>query len=356
MRQATTLRRMSTPRGYAERHRFGRVLRIPTPTPAWTGLGAINSYVILPPEGSRRGLTQIDTGMRMAESFDALRRGFKEFGLALEQIERILVTHAHGDHFGQAQRLKLLSGAQVFASSGEAERMRAGWTPLKLRGTEAATWLHRFGLPDEILEAKPNGPTPGDLSEPVEVEGILAEGDRIDLGEFTLEVVGTPGHCDDHIVFYERELGLLFSGDHLLTDISPVPLLHIPAPGEARRPSLIEFMRSLAKVEALRVESTYPAHGDVIWDHRQLVAGYRLHHERRKLQMARRLADRVLTPFELGAEIFPKYFRDPRQSFLVLSEVVGHLDLLVEDGTCAWESDGAVDRVRLASHASLEGQ
>jgi hypothetical protein len=115
-------------------------------------------------------------------------------------------------------------------------------------------------------------------------------------------------------------------------------------------------MRSLAKAEALHAEATHPAHGDVIWDHRKLIASYRLHHERRKLQMARRLAGRVLSPYELGAEIFPKYFRDPRQSFLVISEVVGHLDLLVEDGTCVWERDGVVDRVRLASGANLQDQ
>jgi glyoxylase-like metal-dependent hydrolase (beta-lactamase superfamily II) len=348
---------MTQARSYAERHRFGRVLRIPTPTPARTGLGAINSYVILPPEGSQRGVTLIDTGMRMSESFDALRRGFKEFGLALEQIERILVTHAHGDHFGQARRLRELSGAQVYASAGEAERMRTGFSPAAMRGGVGAYWMRRFGMPEEVVEAKaPAGAMPSDLSEPIDVDGVLGEGDRIDLGEFTLEVIGTPGHCDDHIIFWERDLRAIFSGDHLLTDISPVPLLNIPAPGGVRRPSLIEFMRSLAKAEALAADATYPAHGDVIFDHRKLIAGYRLHHERRKLQIARRLGERVMSPFELGAEIFPKHFRDPRQSFLVMSEVVGHLDLLIEDGTCAWENDGVVERVRLVKHVDLQDQ
>jgi glyoxylase-like metal-dependent hydrolase (beta-lactamase superfamily II) len=217
--------------------------------------------------------------------------------------------------------------------------------------------MRRFGMPEDIVAAKaPTGAMPSDLSEPVEVDGVLAEGDRIDLGEFTLEVVGTPGHCDDHIVFWERDLRLIFSGDHLLPDISPVPLLNIPPPGVARRPSLIEFMRSLTKAEGLAADATYPAHGDVIFDHRKLIGSYRLHHERRKLQIARRLGGRVLSPYELGAEIFPRHFRDPRQSFLVISEVVGHLDLLVEDGTCAWESDGAVDRVRLVRDVGLQDQ
>ena len=53
---------------------------------------------------------------------------------------------------------------------------------------------------------------------------------------------------------------------------------------------------------------------------------------------------------ELGID---QFCRDPRQSFLVMSEVVGHLDLLVADGTCVWERDGAVDRVRMVRDVDL---
>jgi glyoxylase-like metal-dependent hydrolase (beta-lactamase superfamily II) len=103
------------PRSYAERHRFGRVARIPTPTPL--GVGDVDSYLILPPRDGEGGVTLVDTGVKTPESFEALRSGLKEHGVAIEDVERILVTHAHMDHFGQAKGIRDLSGARVYASA-----------------------------------------------------------------------------------------------------------------------------------------------------------------------------------------------------------------------------------------------
>jgi len=88
---------------FAARNRFGRdgrVGRIATPTPL--GVGDSNSHPLLPPN-DRDGLTPIDTGVNTPASFAALQNGSKEFGVEWREIERILVTHAHMDHFGQAK-------------------------------------------------------------------------------------------------------------------------------------------------------------------------------------------------------------------------------------------------------------
>lgn len=334
---------MSQPlRGAPESQRFGRVGRIPTPTPF--PVGDINVYLIFPVPGSE-SLTLVDTGVLSPEAFEALRRGLKDFGCALEQVERILVTHAHPDHFGQARRLRDLSGALVFASAIEAERMRVGWSPRAHFRERASTWLRRWGVPAELLaEYDSRGGEGPAWQEAVEVDGVLAEGDRIALGDFTLEVIETPGHCEGHLVFYEADTRTLFSGDHLLTDISPVPLLHIPEEGEEREKSLIRFMQSLDRVERLDCDRTFPSHGGLILDHRKVIAGYRLHHERRKLQIARYLEDGPLTPFEIAARMFRKHHRS--EFFLVMSEVIGHLDLLLEEGLVAMEESGGVSRAR----------
>jgi hypothetical protein len=69
-------------RSFAERNRFGRVGRIPTPTPL--GVGDINAYVLFPPDGppgevreGGPGLTLIDTGVKTPEAFDALPLGLE---------------------------------------------------------------------------------------------------------------------------------------------------------------------------------------------------------------------------------------------------------------------------------------
>ncbi len=330
-------------RSYVDRHRFGRVGRIPTPTPF--PVGDINSYLIFPTEPGGP-LTLVDTGVRSPEAFEALRRGFKEYGVALDQVDRILVTHAHPDHFGQARRLRELSGASVHASAVEATRMRTGWSPRAHFRETALAWLRRWGVPDDLMrELAAGAPGAPPFQDPVEVDGTLADGDRVELGDFTLEVIETPGHCEGHIVFYERDTRTLFSGDHLLTDISPVPLLNIPDEGEPRQKSLLRFMDSLARVETLDCEITLPSHGDVIRDHRKLIAGYRLHHERRALQIARYLEEEgPLTPFEIASRMFRKHVRG--ELFLVMSEVIGHVDVLEEEGTVVMEPEGGVLRAR----------
>ena len=340
-----------TPRGFVERNRFGRVGRIPTPTPF--PVGDIHCYLVLPQAGSGP-LTLIDTGVKSPEAFEALHRGVKEHGFALEQIERILITHAHPDHFGQARRLRELSGAEILASEIESRLMTGYFLPSANRSDAVVSCLRRFGVPDEHLAVDEGRAEFGrSIQDPVEVDGVIAEGDVLELGDYRVEVFATPGHCDGHVVFYERETRTLFSGDHLLTDISPVPLLSIPEEeGVARPRSLLRFMDSLDKVEALDCRVTFPSHGDVIWDHRRVIAGYRLHHERRKLQIVRFLGRGPKSPFEVARRMFPKHYR--RELFLVMSEVVGHLDLLEEEGLVELVDDGAVARARLLGRPGVE--
>jgi glyoxylase-like metal-dependent hydrolase (beta-lactamase superfamily II) len=330
--------------GYANQHRFGRVMRIPTPTPF--PVGDINSYLF--EDSSHRGeLTLIDTGVKSTAAFDALRKGFKEFGYALEQVRRILVTHAHMDHYGQALRLREISGATVYASEFEAERMKTYWSPSAQRDERTLAAFSRWGVPRELAQDDGGrSDLSKQLQDPMEVDVVLSEGDRVEIGDWTLEVLETPGHCEGHIVFYERDTRTLFSGDHLLTDISPVPLLSFPKrEGEPRPKSLVRFMQSLQKVERLDCEITFPSHGDVILDHRKLIAGYRLHHERRALQLTRMLAAAPRTPFELATKMFPRHYAS--QLFLVLSEVMGHLEMLVDEGRVRMQEKGGVEYAQL---------
>ena len=338
---------MSIPHDHPERNRFGRVGRVPTPTP-FAGLGDINTYQLLPgSEGD--GLTLIDTGVKSPESLEAFERGLKEFGFAIEQIERILITHAHVDHFGQARRIRDRCGAPVYAAPLEARRMAGLVPPSGDRRDHVVAYLRRWGIPDELIfYENPLAARAATLHDPVEVDGTLSDGDVVAVDDLRLHAIETPGHCPQHLVFYEPRLRWLFSGDHLLTDISPVPLLDLPEDPAVPRPkSLVRFMDSLAKVERLECRLTFPSHGDVIYDHRELIAGYRLHHERRKLQIEKKLRAGPRTPFELAVDMFPKYYET--QIYLVMSEVIGHLDLLEEEGSVVVEEDGRVERARLTS-------
>jgi glyoxylase-like metal-dependent hydrolase (beta-lactamase superfamily II) len=330
---------------YIERHRFGPVGRIPTPTPF--AVGDINSYVLLPPADSDE-LVLIDTGVRTEDAWQALGQGLKEYGFRVEDVTLLLLTHAHPDHYGQARRVQEASRCPIYIHADARQSFERYESFDPARAELVAYHYARWGVPPELRVMRLGPPGSENLVEAIEPDRYLENGDRIDCAGIRLEVIHTPGHCPDEVVFWLPESGRLFSGDHLLPDITPVPLLHVPETrGASRVPSLIRFLESLERVEPLPARIVFPSHGDVIWDHRGLIASYRLHHEKRKLQIARGLRQGDLSPAEVARKMFRHVWQ--QQVHLVLSEVIGHLDVLERDGHVeSFERDGVI-RYRLLS-------
>jgi glyoxylase-like metal-dependent hydrolase (beta-lactamase superfamily II) len=304
-------------------------------------VGDVHSYALLPPPGSD-DLILIDTGVRTDDAWEALRGGLKEYGFRVEDVTLILLTHAHPDHYGQARRIQRASGCHIYIHA-EARQSFSRYETLDPSRAEIVAYHYaRWGVPPELSTFR-LGPVGSEtLVESIEPDRYLSDGDRIDCAGICLEVVHTPGHCPEQVVFWVAESGTLFSGDHLLPEITPVPLLHVPETRKASRsPSLIRFLESLEKVEDLPARRVFPSHGDVIWDHRRLISSYRLHHEKRKLQIARSLRHGDLSPAGIAQKMFRRVWQ--QQVHLVLSEVIGHLDLLERDGCVeTFERDGVI--------------
>ncbi|MGH0033435.1 MAG: MBL fold metallo-hydrolase [Myxococcota bacterium] len=315
----------------------GRIARIPTPT--GFPVGDINSYLILP-EKDAGGPVLVDSGVHTDEAWEALEDGLAALGTAVGEIRLLLLTHAHPDHFGQAARIVRESGCPVW-SHGAAPRAieRYAFEAPPERQAVLTRFLVRLGVPPRRAR-EAFGPAGGRAAvEYVEVDRLLEDGERIDLGRevpgfggsFELEVIHTPGHCPDLVCYWHAASGAIFAGDHLLPDITPVCLIDVPATADGERvATLAQFHESLDKVEGLPVELVLPSHGDVLPTHRRLIADYRLHTGKRLLKIARILAEGELTPYALGRTMFPAVYDS--QLHLVLSEVMGHLDILTRDG------------------------
>jgi len=100
-------------RRFTNKESSTRVGRIPTPS-GFPGLGDINSYLIFPEENSDE-LILIDTGVRSDEAWQALNDGLKQLNCRVEDITKILLTHGHTDHYGQAHRIHKASGCELWA-------------------------------------------------------------------------------------------------------------------------------------------------------------------------------------------------------------------------------------------------
>jgi len=307
-----------------------RVVRIPTPT--GLGVGDVHAYLILPADDADAPVL-IDTGVHSDEAWAHLEQGFASVGRRVEELGRVLLTHAHPDHFGQAARIAAAAGCPVWGHR-LSPRGIAAYTeePGPEQVARVAAFYERLGVPPDRARRRYGPPGGLDLVRPIELDHLLADGDRVTAAGLELEVLHVPGHCPDLVVYWHAPSGTLFSGDHLLPDITPVCMLDVPdREGDERVHTLTQFHRSIDRVEPLKVKLVLPSHGEPLPGHRRLIASYRLHTEQRALKIARRLARRGwATPFEVGRGMFPNAWED--QLHLVLSEVMGHLDVLEEEG------------------------
>ncbi len=316
----------------------GRIARLSTPT--GLPVGDIHSYLLIP-ESPSEAPVLVDTGVRSPAAREALESGLAALGFRVEDLGLILLTHAHPDHFGQAAGLARRAGCEVWAHEAAQESIDRYALPIPPERREViATFLRRLGVPESRARL-PFGPPGGtSLVEPLVATPCLRGGDEIEVAGLRLQVIHTPGHCPELVVFWHAESGTLLSGDHILPDITPVCLFDIPKEVDApRRHALSLFLESLAAVEPLPVRQVLPSHGDPLPSHRATLRAYRLHADQRMLRLARMLERRrEATAWQLAGELFPRAIET--QLHLVLSEVLGHLDLLEEGGHVALERRG----------------
>ena len=140
-----------------------------------------------------------------------------------------------------------------------------------------------------------------------------------------------PGHSPSDTVFHDRERRVLIAGDHLLGHISSNPLITRPRDGTSERPqALVQYLDSLAATREMDFELALPGHGDEVKGARELIDKRLRLHRRRADKILRLIAERPRTAYEIARELWAELA--VTQAYLTLSEVLGHLDLLLNDG------------------------
>ncbi len=297
--------------------------RITLPLPFYPK--AIQCYLV-----SAERTTLIDCGIKGSGNLKFLRRKLEEAGTAIEDIDLLVITHAHIDHCGQALQIKEASGCEVAVHRYEAGNLEDFPQGRDTDGdSPVLAALLEWGVPEDLVKiGARHTALMRSLRDNVTVDRRLEDGDVLDLGEVKLETIHVPGHSAGQIVLHDPARRLLFSADHLLPDISPVPLLQFYHGLPERPHSLVNFMASVRKVDALELDVALPSHGEPILDVEEVVEGYRLHTEKRQLRVERILRKHgPITAYEAAELLFSKKTASG-QWFLCLSEIIGHLELL----------------------------
>lgn len=256
----------------------------------------INTYLV---EGSR-GWLLIDTGWNDDDSFEALAEGLAGIGLEFGDIEQIITTHIHPDHFGLAGRLKLTCGATLAMHEVEKEFIDAATTRFAHLMDDMNRWLRCNGVPDEYLPEFQDIPIDViELVSPVVPDRGLRDGEIINTGLFELHVIWTPGHSPGHVCLYEPENRLLFSGDHVLPVTTPNISIHV----EEFFDPLEDYLRSLAKISGLDVSLGLPAHENIYTDLNGRIRELLAHHDTRKTEILGTISSQPRTAFQISSLI-----------------------------------------------------
>ena len=235
-----------------------------------------------------RALTMIDTGLQEDRYTQAMFAHLTKLGRRY-RVEQAAITHSHPDHRGGLPWVRASIGPRLYA-------------------------------PAKAIA----------IAEPAVGKGLLAplqEGDVLEADGVRLEVIDTPGHSEDSVSFWDREDGVLFTGDTILGKGTTV-VHDLPA-----------YMGSLEKLLALQPPIICPGHGPILRDGVAAVREYIAHRQQREAQIVEQLRTGSKTAQGLLRAIYPDV--DKRLHPLARRNIGQHLTKLQLEGQVQVEGSGA---------------
>jgi glyoxylase-like metal-dependent hydrolase (beta-lactamase superfamily II) len=279
--------------------------------------GTVNAFLAI-----GETVTLIDAGNLGRESYQQLKSKIHNAGVALTDIDHVLLTHIHIDHAGGIPYLQEEADLPIFVHEQARESINHSLADFERNTLYMKGFLEQCGADPEkhIFSRNYKQENWGNVH-------YLKEGDRMPLGGVPYEVVFVPGHSQCDILLWDSETGAAFAGDHLLKAFSVNAFIEPPQEGERERPKpLLQYRNSLEKVSRLPLGLVYPGHGDPFTDHLALIEKRLQEQEKRCEQILKILADGPKAIFDICREMYPHL--QGTAVFLGLSQIQGHIDLL----------------------------
>ena len=291
-------------------------------------LKAIHSYILVEEDESGQPTCHIvDTGFNAQPCKEALMSALETLNVSLKK-SKLIITHLHSDHSGLAAQLNQ-TGVQILTGAVDGQMIndmtkRSYWEGFEKRALMMDLEKDKVGF---------NG-HPGYKYCPKEeiTYEALEEGDVLEIGSYTFEVLDIPGHTPGHIALFDREKGILISGDHILDPITP----NIAFWGFEWN-ILDVYFESLKKVRKLKVNLILPSHRKLITDHVKRIDELMAHHMERLDEIQAIIQDWTSirdTACQMHWSIRSKDwegFPDP-QKWFASGEAMSHLEYLYIKG------------------------
>lgn len=317
---------------------------IAIPLPPDTPLLTANLYAV----GSGP-ITLIDTGPKFPGALEFVREHLHSAGFGFDDVERIILTHGHVDHMGLAAQIRAAAaGAVEICIHAEDHWLITPQHHREQMWSDEAEQLTAWaGVPAEVVDdMRRRFRFFGELIDPVEGARFLEDGEEFCAGGQQLRIVHTPGHTPGSICVYAPDQNVLFSGDTVIKHITPNPLVNMKRFGveNAGYRSLPTFDRSLERIGMLDVRYAFPGHGEYVDDLSGVISTYRAHHRQRLDQVWEALKKQARSVYELIPDVFPVV--PEGDALLAVSEIVVHLEVLLDEGRAALVEPGTPARFR----------
>ena len=232
-------------------------------------------YVLCYVFQARSGLVLVDPGWPVEDGWDALGAGLASIGSDIAATRGVLVTHAHLDHHGLANRVRAESGCWVAMHPAE-ERQVARLRDVREVAALNGRWLRRCGVPpaeEAGLIMQPERVR--DLMDIVP-DRLLEDGDDAGVPGWQVTALWTPGHTPGHLCYVVGESDVLLTGDHLLPRITP----NIASYGDGDEP-LDDYLDSLGIMGGYDDREALPGHEYRFRGIRGRAADIERHHQAR---------------------------------------------------------------------------
>jgi len=297
-------------------------------------VGPVNAYLA--------DRTVVDPGPDSEEAWSTLLGALEGRGLTPADIEQVLITHPHPDHFGLAHRFRD-EGARIVASEAAAPILEDFAGRLDYEQSYFESFFERCGMASDTASTVTELPRAFlNYASSVVVDERVSEGDRINIDDRPVTVHPVTGHAVGEVIF-EYQAGderSAIVGDNVLAEITPNPFLQPPTEEGAQRPRVLprynESLESLAEVDFDRF---LPGHRGEIDAPSERIEQILVEHEQRTGTVAE-LVDGPTTPVDVMEGLFDDLA--VTEQFSGMSEAVGHLDVLEERGRVEREESGGV--------------
>lgn len=300
------------------------IYRIDVPLPH-NPLKNLNCYIVKTKEKN----LIIDTGFNMIECYKALKEGLHELEVDIDKTD-MFVTHLHSDHTGLVSDI-MNEDSVIYMSRTDHEYVKL---ILESFWSKSDKSYLMEGFSESQLDYLKNT-NPAKVYNPSRLfqAFIIGDNSKFRIGRHDFRCISTPGHTPGHMCLYLESEKILFTGDHILFDISP----NITRwPGVKN--SLQDYLNSLEKIKKLKINLALPAHRKNDMDIYERIDQLKQHHEGRLkevIDIVRKSPgiNAYDTAGRMRWSMKGKSWEDAplQQKWFAVGEVLAHLDYVEEE-------------------------